>query len=899
MLCDQRMGPRNHYEKCMYCNEIKCNCSLFGYIELKWPVLWSHYEKAAKDKVNGKYLGLGMFEKDGMLYEGDLIVPDYYCKRLLVLKTQLRPYLFVKGEWVAHPMTIAYNKVLKATTKEELYPAVNGLANMIVNKKGETRGGNVAWNLTPYQGVFNELGGKHGQFRELLCGRRVDFSARSVITSNPTLRIDQVGIPQEMSKILTVPEQVHLYNKNHLVQMILNMKCTIVIRLGGTRFKVMTNNAKYLANKLQIGDVVHRHLQDGDPVIFGRQPTLHKGSIMAFDAKIISGLTLQMSVDVTQPFNADFDGDCMYIVVPQSIEARSDALHVMHVRQLVVEECYFGFVQHVVWGWYELSMNRVVTLQEYNDALCWVRKAGVVKSCYTGHDILSLVFDVDFNYGDVVVNGEWVSVGSDQKMLFEICQRICSPIWMRNTRMLIMTQMRGMSIGWEDCVVKNTDAMLPMDALMIQTKNHCDPDNRILSMIQSGTKGKIKDLVTMNARPDVPLVAGKPLPLYLGDRQFPMRHTMCSGLVGGLGLVDVFALACKARYDVSARALLTKRTGYLSRKLNYLLVSTSFPGEVDNGGGIVRFDDGRIVSFNFEFPVSSGTSLGLVAASAIASPLTQSVLDTFHTNSNEGNENELIALLTMSKKNKNSYIIPYELDVVHTVENLWAVDERPSYVQRFRKVWPHIGFFGECPVFRLTFARDAPHRPFIEMKNYLIDHGIEFFLLSDDEYDPVYELQTPCDVRSIFHIDPTFKGERIGKKIKIDHLPTTLDSLRGVEFSNVHEVYQLLGVEAARGLLLKRFRELLPTVERKFLVVLVDVLTQTGEIANVNYKGIMKTTSSIFSKMSFEHAKKTLVRSALNDLIEPFVESNPRMMKGDVVARGTGAVHLLTSQFQK
>ena len=84
----------------------------------------------------------------------------------------------------------------------------------------------------------------------------------------------------------------------------------------------MVGSSKYKI-KLNIGDVVERHLRDGDIVIFNRQPSLHRISMMGFKAKISLGKTLRFNECVCAPFNADFDGDEMNIHVPQTHEARA------------------------------------------------------------------------------------------------------------------------------------------------------------------------------------------------------------------------------------------------------------------------------------------------------------------------------------------------------------------------------------------------------------------------------------------------------------------------------------------------------------------------------------------------------------------------------------------------
>lgn len=86
-----------------------------------------------------------------------------------------------------------------------------------------------------------------------------------------------------------------------------------------------------IARNLAVGDVVERHLLDGDIVLFNRQPSLHKMSIMAHRAKILPGRTFRFNECVCAPYNADFDGDEMNVHVPQTEEARAEALSLLCV----------------------------------------------------------------------------------------------------------------------------------------------------------------------------------------------------------------------------------------------------------------------------------------------------------------------------------------------------------------------------------------------------------------------------------------------------------------------------------------------------------------------------------------------------------------------------------------
>lgn len=162
--------------------------------------------------------------------------------------------------------------------------------------------------------TFRErLVGKMGRVRGNLMGKRVDFSARTVITADPNLSIHQVGVPRSIASNLTVPERVNRYNIRRLQQLVErgpheHPGCKYIIRDNGLRIDL--RHAKS-ANDLTLkyGYVVERHLMDDDTVLFNRQPTLHKMSIMCHKAKVLDYSTFRLNLTCTTPYNADFDGD--------------------------------------------------------------------------------------------------------------------------------------------------------------------------------------------------------------------------------------------------------------------------------------------------------------------------------------------------------------------------------------------------------------------------------------------------------------------------------------------------------------------------------------------------------------------------------------------------------------
>ena len=176
--------------------------------------------------------------------------------------------------------------------------------------------------------------GKQGLVRQNLMGKRTDFTARTVITGDPYVGIDELGVPLAIANNLTFPERVTAHNHAELTGIVRNGPDGTLARRGA-RFVVRRSGERQSiaicgeGSPLERGDVVERQLRDGDLVIFNRQPSLHRMSLMAHRVRVVSHSTFRMNLSCTTPYNADFDGDEMNMHVPQTHEARAEAALLM------------------------------------------------------------------------------------------------------------------------------------------------------------------------------------------------------------------------------------------------------------------------------------------------------------------------------------------------------------------------------------------------------------------------------------------------------------------------------------------------------------------------------------------------------------------------------------------
>jgi DNA-directed RNA polymerase II subunit RPB1 len=171
-------------------------------------------------------------------------------------------------------------------------------------------------------------------------GKRVDFSGRTVITPDPNLALDQVGVPRSIAQNLTFPEIVTPFNLDKLQELVTRGDqhypgAKYIIRENDVRVD-LRYHPRAADLHLLPGYKVERHMRDDDIIVFNRQPTLHKMSMMGHRVKVLPWSTFRLNLSVTTPYNADFDGDEMNLHLPQSYETRAEIAEIAMVpRQLI------------------------------------------------------------------------------------------------------------------------------------------------------------------------------------------------------------------------------------------------------------------------------------------------------------------------------------------------------------------------------------------------------------------------------------------------------------------------------------------------------------------------------------------------------------------------------------
>jgi len=352
----------------------------------------------------------------------------------------------------------------------------------------------------PLRSLTERLKSKEGRVRGNLMGKRVDFSARSVITPDPNIDIDELGVPLKMAMNLTFPEVVNQYNINEMYRLVRNGNdvypgAKYIRKNDGNGYRtIRLKNLDRHNIILKFGDIVDRHLKNGDGVLFNRQPSLHKMSMMAHRVRVMPYDTFRLNVCCTPSYNADYDGDEMNMHVPQSLQTENELLSLAYVPTQIISprdsSPIISVVQDIVVGLYRITKENKdhhssvnMNGKQYFNILAGNSKFtglpsnpiklhnGIVP-IWTGRQLLSSVFHPMMNVhfkGVEIVNGQLVKGVLDKKVYQDMSHGLIHSIYNElgheeckalfdNTQRLICDWLvyNGFSVGISDLLIEDS-----------------------------------------------------------------------------------------------------------------------------------------------------------------------------------------------------------------------------------------------------------------------------------------------------------------------------------------------------------------------------------------------------------------------------------------------------------
>jgi len=275
----------------------------------------------------------------------------------------------------------------------------------------------------PLKTITERIKSKEGRIRHNLAGKRTNFSARTVISPDPMIGINEVGVPKEIAMNLTVPERVNEWNFAYLKKFVEKGPkdypgANYIIRPDGKKKKITDETKEASLEELQPGYTVERHLLDGDIAVFNRQPSLHRMSMMCHRVRVLPYKTFRINPSVCNPYNADFDGDEMNLHIPQTEEARAEAEILMEVQTQLISPRYglsvMGCIQDSISGNYLLTKEMEFS---YDQAVSVLSNIGFHdfsrihrKQKITGKEIFSALIPEDFDFVGKTKTGEKVII---------------------------------------------------------------------------------------------------------------------------------------------------------------------------------------------------------------------------------------------------------------------------------------------------------------------------------------------------------------------------------------------------------------------------------------------------------------------------------------------------------
>lgn len=255
--------------------------------------------------------------------------------------------------------------------------------------------------------ISHSLSGKTGILRKHTLGKRVLWSARSVIIGDPNIDPSNVGVPIHMCKILLIPVTVRSYNQDELIKLVANGDtypgARYVQKLGGEKYDITVKSDIHI----EPGDVVYRHMMDGDPVMFNRAPTLMLSCLNVMRVTVVDGKALRMHLAVTTPYNADFDGDEMNLYVLTSEHTRFEAKTLMSISERMISHQTstnaIGMVHDTIVGASLMTRHGVKFTK--TQAMHLIRRTSIdfthlafTKQEYTAYELISMLLPPTLNY---------------------------------------------------------------------------------------------------------------------------------------------------------------------------------------------------------------------------------------------------------------------------------------------------------------------------------------------------------------------------------------------------------------------------------------------------------------------------------------------------------------------
>ena len=849
----------------------------------------------------------------------------------------------------------------------------------------------------PLKTITERIKGKEGRIRHNLAGKRVNFSSRTVISPDPFLDINEIGVPFEIAKVITVAESVTTLNLESLKTLVMSDKypgANYVIRPDGKRKRITAELKAEIIEELAPGYIVERHLRDGDIVLFNRHPSLHRASLMSHYVKVLPSRTFRLHPAAAFPYNADFDGDEMNIHSPQTEEARAEAKVLLDVKQNLISPknaCnLLGCITDAVTGNFLLG-KRMIQRAEAEQLLYNAGKeVEISKKSIEGKDLFIEILPKEIqseNFSEINSKLFGVEEGVLMKELDKKVGRMKTIETLRAVFALGTNYLsrNGFTISLEDLnvnektkkstreIIQEVEAraqkiiqdyysgeleLIPgkskedsREIKMLQilnevrtkigmiVKQEASKENPVNTMILAGSGGSILNVTQIACCVGQQALGGRRISFGYTQRTLSFfkendlspkaRGFIYSSYMKGLKPYEFFFGGITGRDALMDTALRTPKSGYLYRRLANALqdLKVEYDRTVrDASGNIVQYaygDDGLDVSaMHLNGKVCPGEAIGMITAQSFGEPSTQMALNVFHS---AGVQEMQITMglprlieIFDARKNPSTPMMEIHLDKEHNNEkdarviaekikevklkeivseikinfvdkkvditlNNQSVKSTHMSVQSIADKLQESGFKMKIRDNSLTYADNkADFKEIYKMKEKMKEisvsgiSGISQILVVKRESDYVI-LTAGSNLKDILE----FKGINANKTIT----------------NNIHEVADVLGVEAAKQTILNEIHKVIESqgldIDERHLKLVSDAMTAGGEFKGVTRMGIISQKSSILARASFETPIKQFVNATVKGSRDELASVIENIILNQPVPVGTGLPGLL------
>ncbi len=849
----------------------------------------------------------------------------------------------------------------------------------------------------PLKTINERIKGKEGRIRKNLAGKRVNFSARTVVSPDPNIKINEIGVPFEVAKIITVAERVTQFNIERLKKLILSEsypQANYIVRPDGKKKRVSPDLKEDLATEIEIGYSVDRQLVDGDVVLFNRHPSLHRSSLMAHFVRVLPGKTFRLHPAVCFPYNADFDGDEMNIHGPQTEEARAEASALLDVEQSLMSPKnntnLIGCDDDSVTGSYLLARSELDKSESAQ--LLFGSRAGDkfnLKNKNSGEDLMKSLVPSNVKFKSDLSNsrnltseeGEFVRELDSQlsrKETVEVLEkffRVGVSFLSRNGFTISLADINvSENIRNETAKIlqnanKKVDEIIAsfyagsLEILPGKTaeetreikilqvlnsvrtdvgkyvKDHFPKENLANQMISSGARGNMLNITQMSCLVGQQVLNGKRINFGYsgrslsffkkGDSSPRSAGFIENSFIKGLRPDEFFFGAMTGRDAMMDTALRTPKSGYLYRRLVSALqdLIVEYDGTVrDSSDNIVQFQFGGdgmdVAALHKNKKVSPGEAIGILTAQSFGESSTQMVLNVFHSAGvaevqvTQGLP-RLIEILDARKLPSTPSMEVY-LDSEHNNEQAARIVAEKLKEVKLKEIVSEIGVDFSSKSLEISIDSSSLKR--VHMGLEKVEEGLDEKGFKVKRRGDVLVLSFPeADFKELFKTKQKIKETIISGvkgitqvlvvKRDRDYVVLTAGSnlkdvmnFKGVNsnkvFSNnIHEIAEVLGIEAARQSIVNEISKVLVSqgldINRRHLSLVADAMTSSGIVKGVTRVGIISDKNSVLARASFETpvkhfvgATKTGKEDKLSSVIENIILNQP-------VPVGTGLPGLL------